>query len=1235
MPVPLAEFVKRLSESGVMPADEIRAVQARLLSGAVAPQDAQAFARELVKQRRLTPYQAATVYRGNAPDLVFGTYVVLDKLGQGGMGVVFKAEHRRMKKIVALKVMSQAATKSPAAVKRFQREVEAAAKLTHPNIVAALDADVARGLFFLVLEYVDGTDLSALVKQNGPLPVDRAVNYISQAARGLAHAHGEGVIHRDIKPANLLLDVNGTVKILDMGLARLIDSANNPAVGGLTQSGSIMGTVDYMSPEQALDTKHADARSDIYSLGCSLYFLLTGRAMYVGDTLMKKLLAHREQPTPSLGEARADASAALDDVFRKLVAKRPEERYQTMTDVIRDLDTLLAGGADPAAAVRTAGAAGEASPAGLPDVAVQLPGSATMASEDLAVQDFLNAISPAARVTNVRTPVDAVPESDAPAGRFAEHTFAGGLDAASRRARGRPALPKPLLAGGTFLVLVIVAFAWLRPRSQPLDAAHDTPRDQPGAAGSDAALPAPDVAETARRDQAQSVVEGLGSVGFAKWMEDTAAKSASEQVLSIVKKMQELNPRFDGIVTPRFDDGVVTELSFSLAHVNRIDPLHVLTGLRVLTMRDVSGKGELTDLSPLGGLALTHLDFTGTRVADLTPLTGMPLTHLTFQSAPVTDLSPLAGMPLTYLICTHSLVSDLSPLRGMPLKTLYCSIGSLSDVSPLAELPLETIDLTGSRVVDISPLREMHTLRRLFLRDSLVSDLSPLAELKLTHLSCTNTRAFDLAPLAAMPLMDLTCDLRQPHDYEILRSIKTLETINTKPAADFWKDHKAAQAAFEAWLKQVAGMPPAKQVQAVALKLKELNPEFDGKVEPLLESGTVISLKIAAEQVTDISPVRALPVLRKLSVSGTQDRPGRLSDLSPLAGMSLTDLSFDWTAVADLSPLEGMPLTLVTLSATPVTDLTPLRKSPLIGLNCASSKVAELATLKGLTLLDLRIQGTQITDLSALAGMPLRTLHFDRTSISDLSPLAGMPLRHLTFNETPVSDLKPLKGMTLVVLGCMSTRVSDLSLLDEMDVMNLTCDFNFYRDAELLRAKTALESINFRPTAEFWKDVDAQQRTFETWIKQVAALPADRQAAAVARKLQEFNPSFDGNIAHMLDAGAVTELAFVSDNVTDISPVRALPDLSVLRCGGSEAGRGRLADLWPLKGLRLTYLDCSASKVETLSPLKGMPLTEIVPDFSPERDTEILRSIKTLEKINGKPTAEFWNEVEARQKSKT
>jgi serine/threonine protein kinase len=345
-PVALDQFVECLAKSGLVHQSEVE-----LLVEQIAPPDTLSFARELIARKRLTPMQARALVHGKWRGLILGNYVVLEKLGQGGMGQVFKARHRMTGGIVCLKVLQAAGRSSPQHVERFRREAKMIAALDHPNIVVAHDADESDGVPYLVMEFVEGRDLAKYVRQHGTLSVKTAVRYVLQAAKALAYAHGRGVIHRDVKPHNLMLDSSDTVKVLDMGLARFdLAAPDSSSYTTMTQSGTVMGTVDYIAPEQALNARDADYRSDVYSLGCTLHFLLLGEVPYKGETVMERLVAHREHPIPQLASLRPDISSELDAIFRRMLAKAPTDRYQSMTELVRDLESLLRG-AKPAASI--------------------------------------------------------------------------------------------------------------------------------------------------------------------------------------------------------------------------------------------------------------------------------------------------------------------------------------------------------------------------------------------------------------------------------------------------------------------------------------------------------------------------------------------------------------------------------------------------------------------------------------------------------------------------------------------------------------------------------------------------------------------------------------------------------------------------------------------------------------------------------------------------------------------
>ena len=353
MSIILDQFIHTLVESGLMTKGEVLA----FIDGLAPddrPADGETLAKLLLQHKKLTKFQAQAVYQSKIKGLVVGNYVVLDKIGKGGMGHVYKARHKRMKRNVALKILPSHISRQRGAVERFRREVVAAARLTHPNIVTAYDADEANGVHFLVMELVEGTDLSKLVSSQGAVSVAKAIAYVRQVADGLQYAHEAGIVHRDIKPSNLLLSNSGEIKILDMGLARFErEICESTAAESLTQSGQVMGTLDYMAPEQAEDTHNASVQADIYSLGCTLYFLLAGKNVFDGETMAVKIVAHLEHPIPSLRDQRTDVSEQLDQAFQKMLAKRPEDRQQSMAEVARDLEACLGPGLIPQSTTST------------------------------------------------------------------------------------------------------------------------------------------------------------------------------------------------------------------------------------------------------------------------------------------------------------------------------------------------------------------------------------------------------------------------------------------------------------------------------------------------------------------------------------------------------------------------------------------------------------------------------------------------------------------------------------------------------------------------------------------------------------------------------------------------------------------------------------------------------------------------------------------------------------------
>jgi serine/threonine protein kinase len=338
MPAPatIPEFLELIQKSGVADDNRIGAFVDQLRARAALPTDPKKMAGLLIHNGFLTYFQAEQFLQGKWKRFTVGKYKILERIGSGGMGQVFLCEHKMMRRRVAVKVLPTARAGDSSALGRFQREARAVAALDHPNIVRAYDIDQDGNLHFLVMEYVDGSSLQEMVKKGGPMDPLRACHYIRQSAIGLQHAYDAArLIHRDIKPGNILVDRQGVVKILDMGLARFSHDEEDQLTKKHDET--VLGTADYLAPEQAMDSHAVDIRADIYSLGATFYFLLTGQPPFPEGSVAQKLIWHQTKEPRPIRELRPAAPPALVALICKMTAKKPEDRFQMPADVAEAL----------------------------------------------------------------------------------------------------------------------------------------------------------------------------------------------------------------------------------------------------------------------------------------------------------------------------------------------------------------------------------------------------------------------------------------------------------------------------------------------------------------------------------------------------------------------------------------------------------------------------------------------------------------------------------------------------------------------------------------------------------------------------------------------------------------------------------------------------------------------------------------------------------------------------------
>lgn len=1104
-----------------------------------------------------------------------GSFRILKQLGEGGMGMVFLAEDPMLERRVALKVMRPELAK-PEQKQRFLREARAAAKVKHDHVVTIYQVGVEGEVPFLAMDLLEGESLDDWLKRGQKASPAVICRIGREVAEGLAAAHNQGLMHRDIKPGNLWLEKfpgergasapRWRVKILDFGLARATQGQEQ-----LTSQGAIVGTPAYAAPEQFRG--EAEIRSDLFSLGAVLYRLCTGKMPFKGKDLLSIVASVSLDTAAPVRSLNPDVPRELSDLVMQLLAKEAKDRPASAREVA---DRLLAIERTLRKPVSTE----------------QTVTSEPEASAKVATDRRNPLVADAPRTPRKRRWVAIA------AGLAASLLLLGGVWVIIRDKKGNEVGRLKVPDGGKVEVMQ---------ENQPADndrAAAEVLRsvkcslDVRLASGKfvygiwpDQPLPAEPFRITVVRihGDARSKQEGF-----------LAALAGLSQVAA-------LNDHFNGfgwtdadlvqLVDTPFGRSLTTfessKLMLTLEMIRTLTRFPRLEQLSVTMMKINSpGAKELVAALPKCKLSFDGgvLDPRQSPFPPLDPawvkkLQALPAEEqlkevaaelkrrnpgfdgnvdpvyqgkkwlsiqdgvvgsLRFCTDAVTDISPVRALPgLKGLGCWGSgpgkgVLSDLSPLRGTSINRLICENNPIHDLAPLQGLRLSDLWCDQTAISDLTPLKGM-ALKILSFRKTKIADLSPLAGMPLNILRIDDTPVSDLRPLAGMPLNELYFWGTGVTDLSVVAGLPlNAVTCNFSP----WRDAELLRLIKTlGWINNAPAVEFWKQVDAERAKFDD----WAAKVAKLPPE----------DQVKEV-----------------------------LAELTRRNPKFDATAAYNKPVIERGAVTGLYLVADELLDLAPVRALPALrhlycpGSKIGSGKLNDLSPLRGLKLHSLSCDFTQVRDLSPLSRMPLTKLWIAKTQVADISVLRGMPLQQLHGYGTPIRDLTPLLGLPLTHVWVDFQPVSDAAVLGELKRLN------------------SLVEIDHKPAAQFWKEMNGPGTPFPpldpTWVKVVQSMPPDDQVKEVIAELKRRNPAFDGvGTRFEYEDGVVIRLNIVTDEITDLGPVRALAGLKTLNLLGNPANKRKLADLSPLNGMLLEQLTFAYTSVSDLSPLRGMPLTKL------------------------------------------